>query len=68
VHSGGGVNTVVTAMSYDFGSVCTEVQVIAGLIDGVTLGAVALVEVVVEVLAGVGVEAFVPDEEVGSVG
>lgn len=32
VHSGGGVNTVVSAMLYDLGSVCTDVQADAELV------------------------------------
>lgn len=42
VHSGGGVNVVVSAMSYEAVSVCTEVQAIARVIDGVMLDAGAL--------------------------
>jgi hypothetical protein len=63
VHSGGGVNVVVNAMSYAFGSVCTDVQATAGVVGGVTLGAVAWV-VVVEVLAEFDVECVVSDEDV----
>jgi hypothetical protein len=67
VHSGGGVNTVVNAVSYNFGSVCTDVQATARVVDGVTLRDVVS-EVVVEVLAGIGLRSFVQDEEVeGSV-
>ena len=57
------MNTVVNAVSYNFGSVCTDVQATARVIDGVTLGDVVS-EVVVEVLAGIGLRSFVQDEEV----
>jgi hypothetical protein len=62
VHSGGGVNTVVNAVSYNFGSICKNVQATARVVDGVTLGDVVS-EVVVEVLAGIGLRSFVQDEE-----
>lgn len=72
VHSGGGVKMLVSAMSYDMGSVCTEVQGTAWIVDEVVLE-VDVLAVVADTLAvdderAVGdEEALVPDVDVESV-
>lgn len=47
VHPGGGVKTLVSAMSYDLLSLCTKVQGTAGIVDEVVLEIDMLVHVVV---------------------
>lgn len=62
VHSGGGVKTLVNAMSYDLVSVCTEVQSTVGMVDEVVLEIDVLVDVVVVETLALDDEGAMDDE------